>query len=176
MKEFFRRLIGDKTWYSFWEYESLPTFQALCSEVKKLLDVRDRLISKLSDNNLDVFEDQNDQKLYYSVSDRLDEFENKRCRVEGKIVTNKFGGYDQVINDNIFVVVMEIPSKGFGVPSHIGFFITERGHGRPQYNYVKNLKKGQTIKLHGAFFCHSIGSEYGIYDHQVIISKRLMRR
>jgi hypothetical protein len=171
MKKFFRRLMGDKAWYSLFEYESLPTFQALCSESKKLLDVQDRLISKLTDSNLDGFEDPNDQQLYYSVQNRIDEEINyKRCRVEGKIVANKFVRCGPPINDDICIVIMEISSKSLGVPATLEFSIKYGEHGSSQLNYASNLKKGQSIKLHGAFYCDALRSEYGIDDHQIIIS------
>lgn len=165
MKNFVRRLIGDKRWYSLFEYENLPTFQALCLESKKLLDVQDRLISKLTDNNLDEFENKNDQKLYDSVQDRIDEISNKRCRVEGKIIATKFRLCDPPGDNHICKVIMETPSKGPGIPSTLEFYIENRVHGHSQLTYVKRLQKGQTIKLHGAFYC---SSPNGIHDHQII--------
>lgn len=170
MKKFFRRLMGDKTWYSFFEYESLPIFQELCLESKKLLDVHNRLISKLTDNNLGEFKDQNDQQLYDSIQEQVDEISKKRCRIEGKILANKFISFGPPSNDYICNLTIEIPSKGLGVPSTLDFSIQDRKHGRSQLNYVYKLKKGQTIRLHAAFYCNSQYSAYGVDDHQVIIS------
>jgi len=135
MKNFFRRLIGDKTWYSLFEYESLPTFQALCLEGKKLLDIHDRLISKLIDNDSDKFDDQNDRTLYDSIEEKINKLNDKRCRVEGKIVANRSTWSEPPFMICFCKVIMEIPSNGPGVPSTLDFCI--RSHCCP-INFHRN--------------------------------------